>query len=151
MSINWSFKPEDLDKLISELEKSITLKDNEIIQSEKIINKLLETLENRKQTIKNLNSKLEFAENEIHKLYQELENSSSKISSENSEIDQINQLIRKKASELNETILLKEKLRERYSLKEKDALFFNHLKNLLLQKGFFTLEDYKDVKNKLIK
>ena len=158
MSIDWSFKPKDLKRTITNLEKKIELKDVENKQRKEEINILLNKLKDRINKIKEIKSKLEYAEAELYKLTKELKRLNSKALIVKSEISKLNNDVLIKEEKITELRFIKAKLKEVNYLKEsqildledpKSAKLINMIEEILFHEGFLSKKRFEDLKNKI--
>jgi len=154
MSINWSFKPKDLKRTIDDLEKKIKIKNVENEQKKEEINILLNKLGNNSDNIRDIESKLEYAEGEINVLNDKLEKLNSEILILQREISDLNKDILIKKEKITELRSIKTNLEEKHFLKvglnnlKLDKLI-KLIKEILFQKGFLSQKEFEDLTQKI--
>jgi len=158
---DWPVKSEDINGIITNLEKELTIKEIEIKQQNQLISELIKSSEEYRNKSREVKAKLEYVEEELKKLEITLEKSKLKLAFIDKEIEEIRNNVVLKEHEVSyfnlENKTLKEKINQVESQIKK--LRFSSLDNTLKEiketlsyKGFLSKKEFEDlIKNMSIK
>ena len=158
---DWPVKSEDINGIITNLEKELTKKEFEIKQQNQLIDELISSLGEYRNKSREVKAKLEYVKEELKKLEIVLEKSKLKLAFIDKEIEEIRNNFVSKESKVSYFNLENKTLREKLNLIESQIkkLRFSSLDNLLKEiketlsyKGFISKKEFEDlIKNMSIK
>ena len=158
---DWPVKSEDINGIITNLEKELTKKEFEIKQQNQLIDELISSLGEYRNKSREVKAKLEYVIEELKKLEIVLEKSKLKLAFIDKEIEEIRNNVVSKECKVSYFNLENKTLREKLNLIESQIkkLRFSSLDNLLKEiketlsyKGFISKKEFEDlIKNMSIK
>ncbi len=161
MSIDWPVKSEDIDKLITNLEKEFAKKVIELKQKTNLISKLKISLEENKIKSREAEAKLEYVKQETKKLENNLEKLKLKLAFMEKEVKDIRKIIESKEKQKSNFNLENKRLMEKLNqlLSQINKLRFSSSENILKEikeslsiKGFLSEKEFEElIKNVDIK
>lgn len=150
---DWPFKSEDIDDIITNLEKKIVEKDLEITQQSQQIKELITSLEEYRNKFRIVNAKVEYVEEEFKKLKNASEKSKLKLTFLGKEIGELRNKLVSKQHRLSSLNLENKHLKEKIKQIESQLIMlsissFNNLlktiKEVLSHKGFLSKKEFED-------
>ena len=158
---DWPVKSEDINGIITNLEKELTKKEIEIKQQNQLISELITSLGEHRNKSREVKAKLGYVEEELKKLEIILEKSKLKLAFIDKEIEEIRNNVISKEHEVSYFNLENKTLKEKFNQIESQIkkLSFSSLDNILKEiretlsyKGFLSKKEFEDlIKNMSIK